>query len=208
MRTHLLLLSSRAVLIPVEFHKVWRWARVRSLKETVSAVGLLDDFWDQQSSMTLHNLSSSPRSVSACGSSSDWGLGGRSPDSITLLRNDNQWLISLKGGSPENIWGGASMESFSGTSNYCEPHISSSQSCRYQKLHQWYRTPSAPATCTGKFQQAVLPRVRLVGEWGMCGFSIGRNHTNMECYFHQWGCSANFFALSRRPWLKKAYSLV
>ena len=136
----------------------------RSLKETNSAVGLLDGSWDQQSSMMFHNLSSSPRSISACGPSSDWGLGGRSADFTTLLRNNNQSLISLKGRSPENIWGGASMENFSGTSNYCESHRSSSQSCRHQKLRLLYRTPSAPATCTGKFKRALLPRVSFVGE--------------------------------------------
>ena len=106
--------------------------RSPSLRETVAAVGLSGGTWDQQSSMRLHNLSSSPRSISAC----DWGLGGRLADFTTLLRNSDQQLISLKGGSPENIWDGASMGSFSGaSSNYCEPRRSSSQSCRHQKLH-------------------------------------------------------------------------
>ena len=98
-----------------------------SLNDTVAAVGLLSGSWDQQSSMRLHNLSSIPLSI--------LGLAGRLADFTTFLRNNDQQLIFLKGGSPENIWGSASMESFSGPSNYCEPHRSSSQSCRHQKLH-------------------------------------------------------------------------
>ena len=159
MGTHLVIqsllsfsMSLRAVLISVEFRSLWSWARggttfgwwrelelippassfiSPSLKETVAAVGLLDGSWHQQSSMRLHKLSSSPRSILACG----WGLAGRLADFTTLLRNNDQQLISLNGGSPENIWGGESMESFSEASNYCEPHRSSSQSCRHQKLH-------------------------------------------------------------------------
>ena len=104
----------------------------RSLKETVFAVGLSHGSWVQQSSMMLHNLSSKPLSISACGSSSVWGLGGRLADSTTSIRNDDQLLASSKGGSPANIWGGASMERCSGANNYCVPHKSSSQSWRHQ----------------------------------------------------------------------------
>ena len=49
--------------------------------------------------------------VQTCALPISWGLAGRLPYFTTLLRSDNQELTSLKGMSPENIWGGASMES-------------------------------------------------------------------------------------------------